>query len=986
MDKHLSTGRWLWVALAAAALLPGTAQLDAQEYLTEDVYVRGTELHGFTDGGQRVTVVLGDFSLRAGDHTLRGRDAVLWISQKTVGNVVRRDITVYIEGKAVVTEPDGTRTTDKSMLVRLRAQGRMFAEGRFSRRKLTNFPLYVRARKVRAQAAQSKTDERKKVPAHEAPELIILSSAGGKGTKDAEKDRPAPPAEGEDAPADAKKLDPNDPTERVPHRFDPVLFRADNLTMKPADPNSGHSRVIVARGDVYLSQGNVDSEMHLELRSQGAVVFTGPAVKKDGSPLAPRMGAIGPTSDPNEAGETIHGVYLESDVVITRGERTMRAQRAYYEFTRDRAMVIDPVMRTVQEQRDIPVYIRAREARVLSAREMWFRDARISTSDFHTPTYHVGAGEAYLMDKTPYAEDGEQLGDRRWLGELKHVTFNVRSVPILYWPETTTDFEQDHTALRKLTLGNDSKRGFGVESEWHFFRLAGLVKPEGFDAKLHADGYERGGFLGVNTDYIRDGYSGYAKIHGMVDEEEEDDFGEERKNVDAQKYRGRILWRHKQEVEDDWLVQAEVSYYCDRNYIESFFRDEWYAGKEQENLLYARKQKDNWAVTGLLAAQLNRFEPTAEAAPSVAFYLLGEPFWENRLNVFHESHLGLRRYRYGQAPDGAAPNPSDSRFLTRADTRNEINLPFSLLDGKVNATAYAAGRLTYWGDTIDGGQDGRAWGQVGVKANMNFWKIYHGIESRLFDVHGVRHIVTPTMTAFAGASNVAPDELYPIDPGVERHMLKNESGVAFGVKQRWQTRRGPRGDRRTVDWMKLNITAGFFDNGPDTTPSNGRFFFSRPEYSIGRNFINGEYVWNISDATALLADMNYDTRSGKVKLANVGLALQRNPRTRLYFGWRYMHDLDASVGTVGMKYKVNPKYTLSLFEQYDFDFRGRRNLRTVFTVTRKWPRWYSSVSLIYGTVDDGEHLGVAVTIWPEGIDEVQIRTGRLSLIDSSTEN
>ena len=983
MDKQLSTGWCLRLIVAASALLPGMAHLHAQDYLTEDVHVSGRELHGFVDDdGRDVTVVLGDFSLRAGDRSLSGRDAVLWIDQKTVGKVVRRDITVYIEGSAAVTEPDGTKTTDKSMLVHLRAEGRMFANGRFSRRKLTNFPLYVRAKKARVQSADrpKKTD----VPVHEAPELIILSSSSGKGTTDPNQpvvDRP----EDDERLADTKKLDPNDPTQRVPHRFDPVLFRAKTLTMKPAAPNSGHSRVIVARGDVYLSQGNRDKEMHLELRAQGAVVFTGKRVKKDGSPLAPRISSLGDTEDPNEAGETIHGVYLEGDVVMTRGERTMRAPRAYYDFTRDRAMVIDPVMRTVQEQRDIPVYIRASQARVLSAREMWFKDARISTSDFYTPSYHVGAGEAYLMDKTPYAEDGEQLGDRHWLGEFKHVTFNVRSVPILYWPKTTTDFEQDHTALRKLTFGNDSKRGFGVETEWHFFRLLGLVKPEGFDAKLHSDGYERGAFLGINADYIRDGYSGYAKIHGMVDEEEEDDFGEVRKNVPAQKYRGRLLWRHKQEFADDWRIQAELSYYCDRNYIESFFRDEWYAGKPQENLLYARKQKDNWAITGLLSAQLNRFEPTAEAAPSVGFYLLGEPFWENRVNVFHESHLGLRRYRYGQPLPGATV-PSDSRFFARADTRNEVNVPFSLFDGKVNATAYATGRLTYWGDTIDDGQDGRAWGQVGLKANMNFWKIYHGIESRLFDVHGLRHIVTPTMTVFAGASNVAPDEIYPVDPDIEQHLLENESGVAFGVRQRWQTKRGPKGDRRTVDWMKLNITAGFFDNGPDTTPANGRFFFSRPEYSIGRNFINGEYVWNISDATALLADVNYDTRSGKVKLANVGLALERDPRTRLYFGWRYMADLDASVGTAGVKYKVNPKYTLSLFEQYDWDFRGKRNLRTVFTVTRKWPRWYSSVAFVYGTVDDGEHFGVAVTLWPEGIDEVQIRTGRLNLIDSSTDN
>ncbi|MFP4054570.1 MAG: hypothetical protein ACLFV7_11985 [Phycisphaerae bacterium] len=888
-------------------------------------------------------------------------------------------------GDAEVTEPDGATTSDKVLMVTLRAEGRLFAEGRFSQRKLKDFPLYTRALKARQYVRRNPPKRTR-----EAPELVIVARSQEKGEGVRTDVTKTPPRETEAEKEDDRtgRTPPPDKDDEIPGppRYEPVVFRADNLLMRPGDPNKGISRIIVARGDVYLSQGNPDSELFLELRSQGAVVFTGPARKKDGSPLAPKISGM-EGGDPNQPRETILGVYLDEDVVISRGERKLRGPVAYYDFTTDRAIVLDAVMRTIQEQRNIPVYVRAEEARVLSAREMWFRNAKVSTSDFHTPTYHIGAKEAYAMDQTPYDEDGEPLGQRRWLGKFKHTTFNVRSVPILYWPKASSDFEQDHTALRKATFGSDSKRGFGVETEWHLFRMLGLVKPEGYDAEFHFDWYERGGFAGIDSEYRRENYSGYARLYGMLDEEAEDDFGETRQDIAAQRLRGRLLWRHKQQLADDWLLQAETSYYCDRNYIESFFRNEFYAGKEQENLLYARKQKDNWAITGLLAAQLNRFEPAAEAAPAVSFYLLGEPLLENMLTYFHESHLGLRRYRYeSRRSTRRNPHLSDSRFMARADTRQEINYPVTLFDGKVNALAYATGRLTHWGDTMDGGQACRAFGQVGLKANMNFWKVYEGVHNRLFDIDRLRHIVTPTVLAFAGAQNIDPDRLYPITPGIEQHIRENEAGVAFGIRQRLQTKRGPAGDQRTVDWMRLNVMAGFFDNGQDLQPAHGQAFFSRPEYSLGRNFINGEYQWNISDSTALLADVNYDVDSGKVKVANAGLVLRRAPRLRTYLGWRYMSDLDTSVGTIGLRYQINEKYSLSVFEQYDFDFRSRRNLKTVVTIVRKWPRWYSSLSFTYGQVDEGETLALALTFWPEGIDEVRIRTGRLSVVDSSDDN
>jgi hypothetical protein len=270
----------------------------------------------------------------------------------------------------------------------------------------------------------------------------------------------------------------------------------------------------VARGRVYLSQGNPDSDMFLELRCHRAVVISqdygedNPPPKKDSR--SPYTTDLAPQS-----GEGIVGVYLEGDVVISRGERFMRGPRAFYDFTSDRAIMPNAVFRTVQGQREIPVVIRAEEARSLSSREMVFRNAKVSTSDFYKPTYHIGAQHAYVMDTAPYDERGVRLSPQQWLTIMKHTTFNVRGMPLFYTPYTRSRVEQGHTALRRARIGYESREGFGGMTEWHLFRVLGIVRPKDVHAYLtlswHQDSYS----AGIDYNYERQTYSGYGRVQGL---------------------------------------------------------------------------------------------------------------------------------------------------------------------------------------------------------------------------------------------------------------------------------------------------------------------------------------------------------------------------------------------------------------------------------------------------------------------------------------
>ena len=997
-----STLRWI----ALAVVLTGSAlQVLAVDYIPADAKVTGKEMHTFTDRGENVMLILGKFHLTVGEHRISSRDAVLWVTTDESGPIPRHEITMYIEGDGRVVEPGGATTSDATMLITIRSEGRLSAGGVLSERALSDFPLFKRASMARRHPVRA---NRRKITRRSAPPLVRAKAPPrGKPAP-----RPAAVAPGllerprsveslTEAPKEAPirvaqappERAPEAPQKRVPEASParppkapstrtarPVSFRADKFTHEMI----GKRWVTVARGNVYLSQGDPDSDLFMELRSQAAVVFSkkGARAKQDVSspysPALPRMGTDG---------EAITGVYLEGDVLIARGERSFRGPAAFYDFTTDRAIVVEPVFRTLQKQRNIPIYIRASEARALSARETWFTDARISTSEFYTPTYHVGAQRAYVMDNTPYDPEGKRIGERAWNARLKNVTFNVRGVPIFYSPFAQGDLEQGNTALRRVKIGKRGKFGWGVDTEWHLFRLLGLVKPKGFKGRFDLNYGERGVSGGVRLDYARKAFSGYHIFYGVTDVDRDDDFGTERENIDAPPRRGRVLMRHKQFLSKDWQLQFELSYYCDRNFLEQFFPDDFFAGKEQETLLYAKKQTDNWAFTSLLKTQLIRFQNEAESYPDLGLYLLGEPLLGDRLTFFHESHAGIKRYRTDNRPVGERlpqdrfPRDGSGHFV-RLDTREQVDFP--LRAGPINIVPYAVGRATYWDDDLENTEDeeGKKWrpyGQVGLRANTHIWGVYDNVVSRLWDLRRLRHIITPEVVGWLGSTGVRPENLFPLDPDIERD-LRRTSGFAVNLYQRLQTKRR----EKNVDWMRLNLSLGVYNNGIDGVRSDGRFFGYRPEYSLSRNHFNGEYFWSISDATTLLSDFNYDIDDRRLGRGNIGLAVRRDPRLRYYAGVRYIDDLNSAVGTFGVDYEINRKYSISAFEQYDFAFRDGRNLSTSLTITRKFPRWYTAFTFSYD--NSTNEITLMISVWPEGISEARLGTGKLALLPRSDEN
>ncbi len=952
-----------------------------------DIEMRGRFVRQWKDpAGALVLVYTGGFELTQGARRLTAGSAVVWIEPRTDATAKKYyELTVHLSEEAVVREPAGTTTEDTVLLVRnLRTSGQIikFSDAK-SAEPVDESPLYQQALRDR------RAVETAQPPA--LPPAIVPTTAPA-----SQPDVARPPAERERKP-------------RV------VRYRLNSI--EPADTPEGE-RIYVSSGGVYFSQaGGVDSPM-LEIRADNAVVFLAreagagllraavgeppssrPAVA-DTQPAAPsapdgtgRRTAPGAVERPaaQQPGElslspfgrdaSVRAVYLEGDVILSLGNRVVRAARLYYDFEHSRALILDAVFRADVPERNIPLYVRAAEIRQLSAREFSARKAIVTTSEFHTPSYHVGAERVVLRDLTARDAAGRAADTVSGEYELKDATLNVGGFPIAYWPYSKGRLDVTETALRRFRMGYSERFGAEVETRWHLFNLMGVSAPPGYDATLRLDYFgRRGPATGVDVDYQRDDQYGLARTYFLHDDGE-DHLGPLRRDEEwpDTNERGRFLWRHRHLLPHDWELTLELAYISDPNFLEEYEKSEFFEGKDQETLIRLKRAKDTEALTFLANWRMLDFATQTEHLPEVAYRRIGDTFFAPVI-LYHESRIGTVRYR----PDDRRSfsetlfhNTSATDVTFRGDVRQEAELPLKL--GPVNAAPFASVRGSYWdGQPLAGGGLWRGLGVYGVRGSSTWSRVFDGVESSLLDIHKLRHVIKPDFAAWWANSNTRAERITPFDEGVET--LWDAYGATLGLRQTFQTRRGAADRERTTDLATVNVEAGFFGDQQPGEVSNGYANPLRPEDSRTRNYIAGDLAYRLSDTTSFLYDFNYDINDRSFDRQDFAVAVERLPRLSYVFGLRHAGDVDMTLLGGGWNYKLSEKHITAVRVWQDIGV-GRLGEISVGYV-RKFPRWYSSITLEYSQVDDD--LSVSFSLWPEGVPEWRIGSGRFQNLGEST--
>jgi len=564
-------------------------------------------------------------------------------------------------------------------------------------------------------------------------------------------------------------------------------------------------------------------------------------------------------------------------------------------------------------------------------------------------------------------ETGEQsvLHDRMVTSSNNFVYLGP--VPVFYWPYMAADLENPQFYLRNIKIKSDRIFGQQVLTDWDIHQLLGLKnKPQGRDWVGSIDYLsERGPALGTNYRYtgrdllgIPGGYFGFADAWAIHDDGV-DNLGSDRSALVPDKsLRHRILGRHRQQLPNNFQLTSEFGWISDRNFLEQYYELEWDTFKDQSTGFELKQIVDNTSWSLSADMRLNKFFTETEQLPRLDHYWLGQPLLGDWLTWYEHSSASYSKLKVVETPSDPvdratfAPLPwevdSDGeRFLTR----QEFDLPLSL--GPVKIVPYALGEAGHWGEVIDGHETQRLYGQTGIRAALPFWSANPNIQSELFNVNGIAHKVTLDVDAyFADANRDLTDfPLYDnIDDNAQEHFRRRfafntfggttptrfderfyalRSGLAssvtspsgeiaddmaavrMGLRQRWQTKRGPAANPRIVDWMLFDTEAVYFPRA------------DRDNFGQDFGLLRYDYRWHVGERVTLLSDGGFDFFEDGQQTVSVGALLNRPSNGSLYFGYRSLEGpFNNQVLIAAANYRLSPKWFGSAGMSYDFSGAG----------------------------------------------------------------
>jgi lipopolysaccharide export system protein LptA len=763
----------------------------------------------------------------------------------------------------------------------------------------------------------------------------------------------------------------------------PVEFSAGQI--ETAETPRNRAAIVLTDG-VMIFQQREKGDI-VELRSQRAVLFT----------TAEHVKELAAKGRGRHVQDDVESAYLEGDVRIVytsagyfKGEQRLTADRVYYEFATDRAILTNAIVHTVDIKRQVPVIIRAKILRQVAEGEYKGEKGEFTTSSFALPTVAIAADRLYA--KTETQSDGTQ----ETYVKANSVTLPVFGVPVFYWPVVSGNADNQAGAMRDIGIQNRNNFGFGPNSEWGLFETLGMTQPKDLDAAYRLDYYsERGPGLGLSAAYqggnITDtttqpeAFNGDFKAYFVEDKGTDDLNRGPIKDGSGERARGRLLWQHTQYFPDGWEAQLRAGYVSDATFLEQWYRQDYETQLPLDVSGYVKHQQETEATTFLLDIQPSRVVTTSDMAqeqfeveryPEVDYRRIGDGFLDNQLTFFSDNSAAALKFQTSQTSlvdQGYNPKaginpgiPAEGttgvfpHTLYRENFRQEVDYP--LTAGPIRVVPYTMGILTQYSNSPNGGEITRLLAGAGARFSTSFWKVDSTASSELFDIHQIRHIITPEINLFTSAQNISHDSVYIYDDQIDA--VNSISAAQFALRQTWQTKRGAPGEWRNTDFFSLNVEANFFADKPPSKFANplnfrGLFFPSLPEASVPRNSVNADASWRISDETVLLADMSENLDKGDLATAAIGVLVRRDVRLSYFVENRYVQDLNANITSINLNYNLTNKYDVGIDQS--FNFSNGQDVSSGISIARHFDNVTLTVSAYRDLTTNTNSFSVQIT-------------------------
>ncbi|MFM7480157.1 MAG: hypothetical protein ACKO4V_03385 [Planctomycetota bacterium] len=969
------------------------------EPVTGDIRIEGVRAWTWTvDDTQRVQLE-GDVQVRFGGYFFTSTDAVVWINRIPSAAGLINQIAIYFPEAEEPTRRAGLGASGSDLLVTGSSRGEVQLSAVMVEQKpppsgsvLTAATARVK-RYLESVARGALLQRRPQVdappPPPRDPPLMIGAS-------------PVPPPPEPALPSPLIRAA-KDSAEIFSPRGS-VSFSAGDVSVDTAQ------NCVMLAGTVrvdYTSPPGEGPLRELQLSADRGVVFLKPE----------STGGAAETSALLDARD-IAGIYLEGDVIATDSNYVLRGKRVYYDLERNKAIVLDAVMRTTMRN-GLLAYARAAEMRQIAAGEFEADTARVSTSEFFTPHLSVG------VSKLTVTEDSSPGGSGSFFTG-QHATLRASGVPLLYWPYIAGSPNQ--IPLKYINVGFNDFLGTIIKSDWDLLDLMGIENAEPLtEVRLLQEAYTKNAAgLGVSAQANIFGSAANIRAMGLYD------FGNEEQTAAGQtiispiKYRGDAEGSWRGNLASDVTLAIEFAVFSDSTYASIFKQNDYLNRREYETMGYLNWQDGNNSLSLLLKYNPNNFISNAsilasrpyitDKLPELAYQRYGDSLFGDTLTWSQQysgnlmrldlqtgspSQLGISPLAFSTSglypstlnvKDAYESAGYDGLTRSRIYTRQELSMPLEL--GSVKAVPFVHGQLAAYilNNFTDYNPDASDWRTLvgaGSRFSTEWTANYNSVRSSFLDLNRLHHVVQPSATLWYGWNSQSVLNMPVYDQEVEA-----TSGAAVAhaaISNKLQTMRGGPGNWRSVDWLVLNVGAAVDNQGntlqPTTTATDPlglqysqspmpTFYSWRPEYSQWGDHVYANATWQLSDAFSLYGQGTYLLEDRGNSLNSFGLtdlgrgtiggSVQQSPDVRVFAEYRYVNTFGVAGYPAdeflqgGFAYQLSKKYALTVAPQYDLvqeDFRAFSA-----ALTRTFPDFFLSIGASYNKITDLTTFNASIQI------------------------
>ncbi|MCE9610585.1 MAG: hypothetical protein K8R23_10365 [Chthoniobacter sp.] len=742
-------------------------------------------------------------------------------------------------------------------------------------------------------------------------------------------------------------------------------------------------------------------DIPIEITSESTRVENGLAIAEENVVIRYKDTAI--YCDYGQYNPETRDVYLSGDVRLYREGRLFTAERALYNLE-------TKVFNTADFQGEAqPFRFGGRSLSTLGSNAYLVKDGLFTTSDSSKPDYYLRAKTVriYTKDRVVFSNVRLYVGRTPvfWYPYLYQSLDQDSGFMFIPGYSTTwggyllteTSFPLSDHVAGKLRLDLLSERGIGVglEARWgaakrassHFLHKAAETKDERKERELKG-GENWGRFLSY---FIDDAAPGKNKT------------GLNREPIDSGRYRvslqDRTYWT------EDIFTTVNINKLSDQRFLQDFAEGEFRLDPNPDNLLAITKWDEDYTLTLMGREQINEDFDGTERLPELAFDMKRQPVFKTPLFYDSESSAGFLRRNFAQG----STFPDYDTF--RADTYHQLSLPGTYF-GFLSFVPKFGLRGTFYNDSgfteavtstenvtspgVNGGpattktvtnvnQLLRRGGSVfrvavtgGFETSFKISKAYEDVQSRMWGLDGLRHVVQPYLNASFVYTDKDPSrilqfdrlnrstQLAPIDfPQFNTiDSLDNWSIVRLGVRNRLQTRR----DNDTLNWFELDT---FFDLNIDRPDFGGYSVLA--DTGTFSNLFN-RIRWNPLPWMSFQLESQvplFDTGFTEV---NSSVNLMVNKSLSVSVGQRYIDGNkqfpNSNLVSFGGYYRVNDNWAFSFRDQYEFNDSVLEN--QVYQVHRDLSSWVASLGFSVRDNRGVNDVGVLLTFTLKDLPNIRI--------------